>query len=171
MAISDTRYSNNADFLPLSPPHSLLIVSNAKVVGRFHPKQHLKEEEEGEGREGKGRGTLKQPPQAEAGSFLLSLPRLNGTHTEPSKNRLWRVLLLLLLLFPSWGPQTPPRPPQPTAPAHSRSPSLSSPSQRAPCGAPATSHSVLLRYDEFMTYFAVFVWLSGMFTARKGSRA
>jgi hypothetical protein len=35
-------------------------------------------------------------------------------------------------------------------------------------GGRQTSHSVLLRYDEFMTYFAVFVCLSGMFTASHG---
>lgn len=33
----------------------------------------------------------------------------------------------------------------------------------------ATSHRVLFRYDEFMTYFALFVCLSGMFTTKTGS--
>ncbi len=50
------------------------------------------------------------------------------------------------------------------------SPPPSSSPAEDPCGTPPTSHSVLLRYDEFMTYFAVFVWLSGMFTARQGLR-
>ncbi len=62
--------------------------------------------------------------------------------------------------LPSWGPfprlPAAPLPPSPPPGSAGRPPSL------------PTSHSVLLRYDEFMTYFAVFVWLSGMFTARQG---